>query len=57
MDMSKRTLKFIVNNEDKGESYTNIPLDKPISPVVFLYDKNDSIEIIEMNERIKLFLN
>ena len=46
MNMKKRTLKFIINNEDKGDSYNNIPLDKPIFPVVLLYDKNDSVEIL-----------
>ena len=46
MNMKKRTLKFIINNEDKGESYTDIPIDKPIYPAVFLYNKNDSVEII-----------
>ena len=47
MNMKKRTLKFIIDNEDKGESYTDIPLDKPISPAILLYNKNDSIEISE----------
>ena len=47
MDMNKRTLKFIINNEDKGESYTNIPIDKPICPAVLLYYQNDSIEITD----------
>ena len=47
MNMKKRTLKFIIDNEDKGDSYTDIPIDKPIVPSVLLYDKNDSIEIIE----------
>ena len=47
MDMNKRTLKFIINNEDKGESYADIPLDKPLVPVVFLYDKDDSVMITE----------
>ena len=47
MDMNQRTLKFIINNEDKGESYTDIPIDKPLFPAVFLYYKNDSVEIIE----------
>ena len=47
MNMKKRTLKFIIDNEDKGESYTNIPLDKPIAPSVLLYDKNDLVEIIK----------
>jgi len=45
--MKKRTLKFIINNEDKGDSYTNIPIDKPIFPAVFLYHQNDSVEITE----------
>ena len=42
----KGSLKFIVDGQDKGESYTNIPLDKPISPVVTLYDQEDSIQLI-----------
>ena len=45
MNMKNKTLKFIVNNEDKGDSYTNIPIDKPVSPAIFLLDINDSVEI------------
>ena len=48
MNMKKRTLKFIINNEDKGDSYTDIPIDKPIFPAVILYDTNDSVEILEI---------
>ena len=47
MNMKKRTLKFIINNEDKGDSYTDIPIDKPIFPAVLLLNKDDSVEIIE----------
>ena len=47
MNMNKRTLKFIINGEDKGDSYTDIPLDKPLFPSVYLIDINDSVEIIE----------
>ena len=47
MNMNKRTLKFIINNEDKGDSYSNIPIDKPLFPAVFLYYTNNSVEIIE----------
>lgn len=45
MDIKKNILKFIIDNEDKGESYNNIPTDKPLYPAVFLYNKNDSVEI------------
>ena len=45
--MNKRTLKFIINNEDKGESYTDIPIDKPLVPAVCLHNINDSVEILE----------
>ena len=45
--MKKRTLKYIINNEDKGDSYNNIPIDKPLYPAVFLYNKNDSVQITE----------
>jgi len=47
MNMEKGTLKFIINNQDKGDSYTNIPLDKPLSPAVMLCHVGDSIEIIK----------
>ena len=46
--MKKRTLKFIINNEDKGDSYTNIPIDKPLFPAIWLYSKDDSVEIKEL---------
>ena len=48
MNMKKRTLKFLINNEDKGYSYTNIPIDKPLFPSVYLIDLNDSVEISEI---------
>ena len=47
LNINKRTLKFIINNEDKGDQYINLPIDKPLSPAVILYDKDDSIEIIQ----------
>ena len=47
MNMKKRTLKFLINNEDKGDSYTDIPIDKPIFPVVLIRYQNDSVEITE----------
>ena len=47
MNMKKRTLKFIINNEDKGDSYTDIPIDKPLFPAVLLGGKNDCVEISE----------
>ena len=47
MNMNKRTLKFIINDEDKGESYTDIPIDKPLFPSVYLEEINDSVEILE----------
>ena len=47
MNMNKRTLKFIIDNEDKGESYSDIPIDKPIFPAVLLYNKDDSVEIVK----------
>ena len=45
MNMEKKTLKFIINNEDKGDQYTNIPIDKPLFPTVLLVDKDDAIQI------------
>ncbi len=50
MDMNKGALKFIINNQDKGFSYENIPLDKPLFPVVFLDQNNDSVEILQCQD-------
>ena len=47
MNMKKRKLKFIINNEDKGDSYINIPIDKLLFPDIILYNKDDSVEICE----------
>ena len=47
MNMIKKTLKLIINNEDKGNSYENIPTDKPLVPAVLLKQNNDSVEIKE----------
>ena len=49
--MKKGTLKFIIDKEDKGDSYTNIPLDKPLFPSVLLYHLNDSLEIINVDNK------
>ena len=51
MNMKKRSLKFIIEGEDKGDSYINIPLEKPIFPSVLLGHKDDSVEIIDMNKK------
>ena len=48
MNMKKRALKFIINDEDKGDSYTNIPINKPLYPAVFLCYKGDTVEISEI---------
>ena len=50
MNMIKRTLKFLVDNEDKGDSYKDIPLDKPLSPALLIYDEDDSLEIINYED-------
>ena len=45
--MKNGTLRFITDKEDKENCYTNVPLDKPITPCTILCDGKDSIEIIE----------
>ena len=45
LNMSKRTLKFIINGEDKGESYTDIPIGQPLFPSVYLIELNNSVKI------------
>ena len=48
MNMKKRSLKFIINGEDKGDSYTDIPMDKSLYPAVCLCNTNDSVEITDI---------
>ena len=48
VNMIKGSLKFIIDKIDKGESYTNIPLDKSLVPIIFLYDNNDSVELEQL---------
>ena len=48
MNMKKGSLKFIINGEDKGDSYTDIPMDKSLYPAVLLYNTNDSVEITDI---------
>ena len=47
MDMTNGTLKFIIDNEDKGISFSNIPTDKPLFPSILIMNIEDSIEITE----------
>ena len=47
MNMKNGTLKFKTDNEYNENYYTNIPLDKPITPAVILCSPNDSVEINE----------
>ena len=44
-DVEKKSLKFIVNDEDLGDSYNDIPIDEQLTPAVLLFDENDSVEI------------
>ena len=46
LNYEKKILKFMKDNKEKGK-YTDIPMDKPAFPAVFLYNENDSIEIEE----------
>ena len=48
INMKEKSLKFLINGEDKGDSYTNIPMDKPLFPAVLLCYLNDSVEISEI---------
>ena len=46
-NVPKKSLKFIIDGEDNGESYTNIPIDKPLIPIVTLGEENDSVQLID----------
>lgn len=45
MDTNKGDLYFILNNEKPIKCYSNIPLDKPLSPIVYFDEINESLEI------------
>ena len=46
LDMPKKSLKILLNSKEK-EIYSNIPNKKPLFPVIFLRDKNDTVEITD----------
>ena len=48
-NMERKSLKFLINNKDNGDSYKNIPINQPLFFSIVLINPNDSIEI----ERIK----
>ena len=45
MNTKEGKLSYILNNEKPIECFSNIPLDKPLSPVVYFDKPNDSMEI------------
>ena len=48
LDMKSQTIKFIIDNENNNVIYyRNIPRDKPLSRIVFLYSQNDTVEIVK----------
>lgn len=49
VNTEKGTMKFVIDNVDKGDSFTNISFDQPYVPVVFLHGVNDSVEVTWMN--------
>ena len=46
MNMDKKSLRLIISGVDYGEIYKKIPVDKPIFPVVCLFDQEDTVEIL-----------
>ena len=46
--MKNGTFNLVINEENKIQLYDNIPLNKPLSLSVLLYDEEDSIEIIPL---------
>ena len=49
VNTEKGTMKFIIDNIDKGDSFTNISFDQPYVPVVFLCGVGDSVEVNWLN--------
>lgn len=46
MDTTRGELSFTVNEDSLGVAYEGIPLDKPLVPVLCLYNTNDTVEAI-----------
>ena len=46
MNMKQKSLKILMNYSET-EIYSNIPIDKPLFPAIFLKDKYDSVEITD----------
>lgn len=46
VDLGSGTISFEVHGKSLGVAYENIPMNKPIVPVVVLSHKDDSVEII-----------
>ena len=54
MDTSEGDLSFIINDVNFGVAYEDVPLDKPLVPVILPYHERDSFEIIpsEVKENV-----
>ena len=51
MDMNSGSLKYIIDSEKAIEIYSNLPIDKPLFPVVFLKYKDDKVIVSDNNWR------
>ena len=47
MNMMERTLKYIIDGEDYGIVFQDIPIDKPLFPAIYMYYTNDSLQFIK----------
>ena len=47
MDMKERTLRYIIDGEDNGIAYKDIPIDKPLYPAIYMYYINDCLQFIK----------
>ena len=47
MNMKEKTLKFIIDGEDNGIAFKDIPVDKPLYPAIYMYYTNDSLQFIK----------
>ena len=45
INMKEGTFNLLIDENNKLLLYNNIPLNKPISPAILLFDEEDSIEI------------
>ena len=56
VNMKKKTIKFIIDGDDKIVAYTNIAVDKPLFPVVSYILKMILLRLLNAEFLINIFI-